>query len=153
MTKPITAKANDTFLRFALPGTNPIVYTDWCGVTEKTVKWSRNLEETVVPDCDDPNAAPYVERGATSQSVSIAIQGVITSRAWPDYKKMLKTTKSLYFQMEMIVDTEKTEWRGLVQVSDFEMVANKGKTVTFSLNMSSDGEVEEIVQTTPNSGE
>lgn len=152
MAKAITAKSNDTFLRFALPDTDPRVFTDWCGVTQKTIKWGRNLEETVVPDCDNPNIVPYVERGATSQSGTIAIQGVITKQALGTYQKLLKSTESLYFQLEMGFGTEKTGWQGKVQLSDFEIVADVGKTVTFSMNMSSDGPIDELETTNNNAG-
>lgn len=153
MTKAITAPANGTFLRFALPDTDPLIFTAWCGVNNKTIKWSRNLEETVVPDCDDPNAAPYVDRGVTSQSCSIAVQGVITQQAIKQYTEMLKTTKPLYFELEMNLGGAKYKWQGQAQVSDFEMGADTGKSVTFSLNLSSHGDVEYIAPTTPNSGE
>ena len=86
MTKPATT----TFGKFLveLESATPGTFAAPCGFTQKGFELTAATSETNVPDCDDPEAPAWVERGVTSFSAQITSSGVMalgsvdTWRTW-----------------------------------------------------------------------
>lgn len=55
-------------------GTNQVAP---CGFLKKSLKFNANSSDTVVPDCDDPDLAGWVERNVVSLSAEISGSGVL----------------------------------------------------------------------------
>jgi predicted secreted protein len=61
--------------------TAPDVFSPFCGLTQFDINLSKQLNETVTPDCADPDAAAWIERDVDSRSVSISGTGLF-ARQW-----------------------------------------------------------------------
>ena len=67
-----------------MPGT----FVAPCGFTQKGFELTAATSEATVPDCDNPEAPAWVERGVTSFSASISASGVMalgSLDAWRDW--------------------------------------------------------------------
>ena len=75
MTKPTTT----TFGKFLveLETATPGTFAAPCGFTQKGFELTAATSETNVPDCDNPEAPAWVERGVTSFSAQITGSGVM----------------------------------------------------------------------------
>jgi hypothetical protein len=74
----------------AVPGT----FTKVCGFTEITFSVDKDLNDTVTPDCDNPDAPAWIERDVVSQSAPFSASGVLAKEAWPLVKSALLSTES-----------------------------------------------------------
>lgn len=61
-----------------------------CGITNKSVPFTKNLAEALVPDCDEPSATPWVQRSAMSRTSQFTGDGVMAmeyrAALWADYE-------------------------------------------------------------------
>lgn len=76
MAKPRTLSVGN-FKIFVGDTDSPGVFTAPCGFTQKALILSAANSETNVPDCDDPEAAAWTERGVTALSAQVTGQGVM----------------------------------------------------------------------------
>lgn len=72
------------------PGTFTIV----CGFTEIGFSVDKDLNDTVNPDCADPDAPAWLEREVVSQSAPFTASGVLAKESWPLVKSALLNTAS-----------------------------------------------------------
>jgi hypothetical protein len=91
MARPTTLRFGAGAIYFeetAAPGT----FTKICGFTEITFSVDKDLNDTVVEDCADPDAPAWIERDVVSQSAPFSASGVLAKEAWPLVKSALLTT-------------------------------------------------------------
>ena len=129
---------------------DPVVYANPCGFTSRSITLNKNLEETTVPDCDDPDKVDWIGRGATSLSMDIEGEGVLAEESVETWLDAAENTESIPAKIEWQFPGKTITWTGKVQVSSFGITAPNGSTVTSTVSMSSDGEMVRV--TTPKSG-
>lgn len=65
-------------------------YITPCGFTERTFDHTNATSDAIVPDCDNPDAAPDTQRAVTSKSKQVSGSGILALeslplwRAWAD---------------------------------------------------------------------
>lgn len=67
-------------------GATPEEFVTPCGFNEASFVVSKDLTETTVPDCDDPDAAAWVERDVRSLSASFSGDGVMAMESFPTWR-------------------------------------------------------------------
>jgi hypothetical protein len=142
MAAPQTAKFG-AFRVLLGDGNSPEVFSAPCGFTQKAYARSKELSESNVPDCDDPDAPAWVEREVRSLSSSISGSGVLAKSALPIWDEAFDSTDSINCKIEMhwgasgagniITYTQK------FHLSSLEISADLGEKVQISVSMESDG--------------
>lgn len=80
MAAPTTARFGAGFIELE---TAPATFTKICGFNSIEITWEKELNDTTVPDCDNPDAPAWVERDLVSRSASFACEGVMAKEALP----------------------------------------------------------------------
>jgi hypothetical protein len=83
MAAPVTARFGAGFIELGDGATPTEVFTKICGFNSIEVTFDKDLNDTTVPDCDDPDAPAWVERDVVSQSASFQCSGVAAKDALP----------------------------------------------------------------------
>ncbi|HEY4309486.1 MAG TPA: phage tail tube protein [Pirellulales bacterium] len=136
MAKPTTQKFGEFVIAIG-DGASPEVFAAPCGLTSKTFNGQADTNDTLVPDCDDPDAPAWKERAVTSLSRDISGDGVLATEfveTWDDWfaSGLSKNCK---------VTTAGHTWTAPYVLSQFTMSGALGDKVKISVSMQSDGQV------------
>ena len=143
MAKPVTMK----FGKFAVllgDGADPEVFAAPCGFTQRSFSRNKELNEVVIPDCDDPDAMAHTARDAVSLSASISGSGVLAKSAYPVWKAAYESSESVNCKIVFDWLTEETTITQKFHVSSLELSADLGDRVQISVQMESDGGYTEV---------
>ncbi len=144
MAKPVTTKGG--FVRVLLgDGADPIVYTAPCGFTERSISFSKGIEEINIPDCSAPEAIDWLGKDATSLSMSVSGEGVLAQSAVATWYAAWKSQDSVPVKVEIEFAALTATWTGYMQVESLEIGGTNGQRVTLSVSMQSDGEMVEVI--------
>lgn len=80
MTKPTTVAFSEFFVVVG-DGASPEVFSAPCGLTSKAFNQTASTQETVVPDCDNPDGPAFIERAIDALSSEITGSGVLALEA------------------------------------------------------------------------
>jgi hypothetical protein len=80
MALPTVFKFGDGVLYLAAPATTP-TYQKICGFTEDQLEFSKETGTTILPDCDNPDLAPWAAADVTSLGWNQTFSGVIAKEA------------------------------------------------------------------------
>lgn len=140
MTAPVTLKSGSQFqikLETA-PGSG--VYEAPCGFTTKSFKQTKSVNESVIPDCDDPDAPAYVERDVDSLSSEITGSGFLATEDLADWQAFFASTDSLNVRFYYgSLGTYAGYYQGAYHLTDMSNVGDRGKKVTMDITLQSDG--------------
>jgi len=129
---------------------NPIVYKTPCGFTSRSISLSKSLNETRIPDCDDPDAPDWIERDVTSLSMSISGEGVLAENSVSTWVEAFKSSAPLNVKVEWKFPTKKITYTGKMHLESFEVGISNGETVSVNVSMQSSGEMSSVeVPVTP----
>ena len=82
MAAPTTFKFGAGYIELG-DGGGTEVFTKICGFTQIEVSFEKDLNDTTVPDCDDPDAPAWTERDVSALSASFKASGVLAKAALP----------------------------------------------------------------------
>lgn len=141
MAKPTTQRPG-AFTIWVGDGADPEDFTSkTCGFRTKGINFGMSSSDTVVPDCDDPDAPGWTERTITALSATVSGAGVMAEETftfWNDWS-LAATAKNVRV---VLSNTTAGYWEGSFLVTGWEVTGNTddGK-VQVSVTLSSDGEV------------
>lgn len=121
-------------------GATPEVFGAPCGLTAKSFNGQAATNDTNVPDCDDPDAASWLERDVTSLSRDITGSGVLAESAleiWDDWWESANP-KNCQISLTGGVNGTRT-WSGSYILSGFEITGSLGEKVQVSVTLVSNG--------------
>ncbi|MCM2292295.1 phage tail protein [Allorhizobium sp. BGMRC 0089] len=124
---------------------NPIVYTAPCGFTSRSVSLNKGLEETSIPDCDDPDTVDWIGRDASSLSMSVTGEGVLAQESVETWLDAWESIDSVPVKIEIEFPAKTVTWTGLMHVEKFELSGDNGKRATANISMQSDGKMLRVV--------
>lgn len=149
MAKPITLRFGKFFVRMS-DGATPPVFSAPCGFTSKSFTRNKTLTESNVPDCDDPDAAAWVERDVQSMSATVSGEGILAKSAVPAWEAAMASTESKECEVELVYpDGDSDLYEGLFHLESFEVTGSQGERVNVSVTMQSDGEITYLRSTGP----
>lgn len=143
MAKPNTAKG--TKLRLFMesaPGSG--VFTAFCGLTAKSINFQTNTNETVVPDCDNPDDPAWRELTKVSRFADISGSGLMDLlNARPRYWAAYNSADAVNMRVEIDVPLAQGGgyWEGAFMVTGMNVGGNDGELVNVELAIGSSGEV------------
>lgn len=134
-------------VRVLLETDTPGVYAAPCGLTSRSVRINKALNEFRLPDCDDPDAVDWLGRDAESLSMTISGEGVLAEQSVETWLDACEAVDSVNAKIEWEFPTKTITWTGKIHVESFEITAQNGQRVTASVSMQSDGQM--VRTTTP----
>lgn len=142
MAKPTTYVGSSVAL--VLAGTAPGTWTRPCGLTNHTITFSKNTQDITVPDCDDLEAAAWIERGVESLDMNGSGTGILAAEAvdrwWAAYNSNESVIARLYVGAMDDV-TNGHYWAGSIHISQLEISGERGGKAQISVSFVSDGEI------------
>lgn len=140
MTLPTTIKFGKMRVYLG-DGASPEVFSVPCGFTEKAFNRSKSLNETNVPDCDDPDAPIVVTRDVASISWGVTGQGVMASEALATWDAFYNSTSSKNVKIELVypAPTGTVTYTGAAHLESMEIGATVGNRVTLNISLAGDG--------------
>lgn len=123
-------------------GTSPIVYTAPCGFTNRSITFTKGLEESNVPDCDDPDKIDWIGRDATSLSISVSGEGVLAYESVDVWDAAWQSLESVPARIEIEWPAKTVIWTGKLHIESMELGATNGTRSTLNISMQSDGAFE-----------
>lgn len=122
-------------------GADPENFTAPCGFTERSLKLSKDLGESNVPDCTDEDAASWTERDVKSKSAEISGQGVLDIAALQTWLDFFASDASKMVRIEVWRGTKIGHWQGRHQLASLDVGAKMGERATIQASLQSDGAV------------
>lgn len=142
MAKPITAAASKMLVKIG-DGGSPEVFEAPCGMSTKGINFTKNTNEVNVPDCDDPDAPSWIERGVVSMSAEISESGILSMADLDTWQDFLDSTISRNVQvwLDLPLAEHGGHWDGKFLLTGFNVTAEQGNKVQAAVTMQSDGPV------------
>lgn len=112
-----------------------------CGLTQRSITLTKNLNEVSIPRCDDPDAVDWIGRDAASLSMSISGEGVLASESVEEWLDAGESIDSINVKVEVVFPAKTYTYTGKMHVESIEIGANNGERATISISMQSDGEM------------
>lgn len=120
-------------------GTSPINYTAPCGFTSRSITFTKGLEESNVPDCDDPDKIDWIGRDATSLSITVSGEGVLAFESTDTWDEAWQSLDSVPSRIEIEWPAKTVVWTGNLHIESLELGAANGTRATLNVTMQSDG--------------
>lgn len=140
MAKPVTISASKLLIQLG-DGASPEVFTAPCGLTTKGITFTKNMNDITVPDCDDPDAAAWVERGVVSLSAAISGNGVLAMEAQNTWLAAYQNTSSVNTRVLLTEATYGGHFEGKFHLSTLTENGALGDKVQVTVALDSDGPV------------
>lgn len=122
-------------------GGSPAVYTAPCGMTQRSITLSKNLNEVTIPDCSDPDKVDWIGRDAASLSMAISGEGVLASESIDAWLEAADSIDSIDVKVDVVFPAKTYTWTGKMHIESLEIGANNGERATITISMQSDGEM------------
>ena len=94
MAQPTTYRGSHVGIYLEDTG-NPGTYLKPCGLSTNSISFSKNLNEVIVPDCDDPDLPSWIERETSSISMSASGNGILAAEAVDTWDAAWRDTNSV----------------------------------------------------------
>ena len=141
MALPTTIKFGKFFVRLS-DGAETPTFAAPCGFTSKSFNRTKTFGETNLPDCDNPDLAPWSVRDTQSRSGSITGEGVLAKSAVPAWEAAFASEDSIECEVEFeYPDGDSDIYTGAFHLESFEITGTRGERVTASISMQSDGQI------------
>jgi Phage tail tube protein len=125
-------------------GASPEVFTDPCGLTTKGLTRTANLNDTNVPDCDDPDAPSWLGRDVVSYQAAIAGAGVVAQESFANWEEWWNAGETRNVKIELGTPAE-FAWTMPAKLQEFAITAERGNKVQMTVAIVSDGAVVPVV--------
>ena len=113
-----------------------------CGLNAKGFTLTGDMSETNVPDCDDPDAAVWVERTIRALSSGISGSGLMAEESLDFWRDWMLSALPKTVRVALDLATGDGYFEGSYVLNQFELNGNEGDgKIGITLAMSSDGPV------------
>ena len=126
-------------------GADPEVFGAPCGLSSRSITLTKNLEETQLSDCDNPDDLTWLLKDAVSLSMSISGDGVLAQESAEVWFDAVHSADAVNAKIEFVFPTKTITWTGPIQVTQFEVSAEDKKRVTSSISAESAGAMTKVV--------
>jgi hypothetical protein len=121
-------------------GASPEVFTDPCGLTSRGFTRTANMNDTNVPDCDDPDLPSWLGRDVVSYQAEIAGSGVVASESFDTWESWWNAGETRNVKIEL-GNPVAFSWTMPAKLQQFAITSERGKKVEMTVAIVSDGAV------------
>lgn len=115
-------------------GANPEVFAQPCGLTSSTFSLTSATGSTVVPFCDDPEAAAWDTKEVTSLSAQVTGSGVMAVESFAIWNNWFLNGSSKNAQIKLD-DPGLGQYQGPWVLSSFKLTGTRGQKVTVDITL------------------
>ena len=140
MAQPTTLKPGSFKIEIG-DGGSPETFVAPCGFTQRAFNRSKTLNEVLIPDCADPDAAIVTARDVSATSWEVSGEGILAGESLATWDK--------FFQSNTARNIKITEtWGGAIgtivysgaaHLESYEVTATLGTRCTISITLKGDG--------------
>lgn len=114
-----------------------------CGLTERGITFTKETNDTTTIDCDDEDAANWVERDVVSFSSTISGEGLMARQSYKTWREAYLSKEPVNVRAEVAGTLAEGGgyWSGKYIITNLEQTATKGERVTVSIEGQSTGPV------------
>lgn len=141
MAQATTIKFGRMIVKLGDGSASPETFTAPCGLTTQALNRSKTLNETNVPDCDDPDAVTWVGREVQSLSWGISGSGVLAGESIAQWEDFLADTDSRSVEVTIIFPLATYTYTGRAHLETFNISGELGQKVQVEVSMQGDGEL------------
>lgn len=139
MAKPVTLSASKLSIWLG-DGASPEQFVAPCGLTTRGITFNAASNDSVIPDCDDPDLPAWIERNIASLEASVSGSGVLSVAAFPKWNDFMQGGVSI--NCRVVLDhAQLGYYEGLFILSQFEVTGEQGNKINVSVKLDSDGEI------------
>lgn len=122
-------------------GATPEVFTAPCAFTSRSLQLSKDMVDTVVPDCDDADASVWVDKTASTKSAQVQGQGVLAMADVDDWRAFFDADagKNCRVQLDMSGANNGGFYTGLFHLTSLEIGAERSGKATINVTLMSSG--------------
>lgn len=107
---------------------DPIVYTAPCAFTEKAISFSKDVSDSQVFDCDDTDAAAWIEGDVISRQIRISGGGLLAVQSLQTWLDAYHSDAAVPARLEIQTGAGAgavLSYTGLIHVTGIEIDANR----------------------------
>lgn len=121
--------------------TTPDTFVAPCGLTERSVSFTKETNDTTTPDCDSEDKAAFVERDVVSKSCTISGDGVMARESIARWRAAYDSDEPTTVRVDISGTAVQGggSYTGLFHLTSFEIGATRGERCTVSIEMQSSG--------------
>jgi hypothetical protein len=122
-------------------GASPEVFTAPCGFNARAFNRSKNVNEVVVPDCDDEDAPAWVGRDVISLTWNITGEGVLAQESVESWEEFFNSNSSRMVRVEFEFggSVGLIAYEGAAHLTTYNLGANRGERATINVELQGDG--------------
>lgn len=140
MARPVTLAATKLLIQVG-DGNSPEVFAEPCGLTTKGINFTKGTNDINVPDCADPEAPAWTERGVVSLSSTISGSGILAMEARATWWAWYASTVSRHCRVKLDNPTYGGYFSGLFHLTRLDMSAALGNKVAVTAELINDGQI------------
>lgn len=142
MARPTTYSAKKLLILLG-DGGSPETFAAPCGLTTRGINFTKETNDTTVPDCDDPDLPAWTERAVRTLSATVSGSGILAAEAFETWRKAFLSTDPVNARIK-VDDTLANGggyFSGAFHLDQFNVTGEIGNKIQVEISMSSDGEV------------
>lgn len=140
MARPTTLRGSLMLIEIG-DGATPEVFVAPCALQTRGFNRTWTLNETPVADCDDPDAAVWLERAKASAQATISGSGTLAKEDLPVYEAFFESQDPRNVRITLDYPADPEQWIGLFFLTTLTYTGNIGELVQVELEFQSHGEV------------
>ena len=121
-------------------GGSPEVFSEPCGLTTKAFNLTAATNATLIPDCDDPEAAAWEAKDVSSLAAAVTGSGVMAVESFDVWQSWFASGLSRNCQIKLD-DAELGHWSGSFILTTLNYGGTRGQKVTLEIGLANDGAV------------
>ena len=143
MAKPTTFKFSEMLIEIEDIGP-PVAWVAPCGLTAKAFNGTAATTDTNVPDCDDPDAASWLERDVVSLARDISGDGVLAGEYKNEWDDWFTSGNTRNVRISIPPVDPKSQWTGAYLLTTFNITGGIGEKLKVAVVMQSDGQITRV---------
>lgn len=139
MAQPVTIRFGKCKIELG-DGESPEVFARPCGFTELDFTRNKQLNESLIPDCDDPDAPVTVGTDVASIGFSMSGTGLVAEEALPLWDDFYESNESRNVKLTLLFDTP-VSYTGKAHLETLVIGASSGQRATIQVTLRGDGAI------------
>jgi len=140
MAQPVTYNGSKLYVSLG-DGAGTEVFTAPCGLTTRGVTFTKETNDTTVPDCADPDLPAWTQRGVRAFAAEFTGSGVLAAAALPSWRDfyLLTASRNVRVGINAPAVDEGGYWLGKAHMTNFAVTGELGDKIQVSVTIVNDG--------------